>query len=58
MTDLSKPLIMTEKEIDTEENSVRFVIKAVIKKKLVFSTRPTPLRNNIVGEDTKKRKLN
>jgi hypothetical protein len=42
--DLPKPLIMTEKVYNEETNEVSYVVKAVIKRKILFSGRPTPLR--------------
>jgi len=44
LIDLPKPLIMTEKFINEETAAVTYVIRAVIKKKMLFSGRPTPLR--------------
>lgn len=40
--DLPKALIMTEKV--TEGDQINYIIKAVIKKKILFGTRPTPVR--------------
>jgi hypothetical protein len=40
--DLPKPLIMTEKVLIGTEISYR--VKAVIKRKIQFGTRPTPIR--------------
>ena len=42
--DLPKPLIMTEKLFNEESNEMSYVVRAVIKKKLLFASRPTPLR--------------
>ncbi len=42
--DLPKSLIMTEKFYDEQTNEVKFLVRAVIKKKILFSGRPTPLR--------------
>ena len=42
MVDLPKALIMTEKI--TEGDQINYTIKAVVKKKIVFATRPTPVR--------------
>lgn len=43
--DLPKALILTEKSID-ENGSLQFNIKSIIRKKILFSGRPTPLRLN------------
>ena len=43
--DLAKPLLFTEKIINDQGNH-EYQIKAIIKRKLLFATRPTPLRNN------------
>jgi len=52
--ELEKPLIMINRgqtfEMDNEESDIKYDVTAVIKKKLVFKTRPKP----IVGEVTKK----
>ncbi len=40
--DLPKPLIMTQKVIEGDQ--INYIIKAVIKKKITFATRPTPIR--------------
>lgn len=50
--DLDKPLVVITKEIDgTPDNSdVKYDVTAVIKRKLIFKTRPKP----IVGEMIKK----
>ena len=40
--DLPKSLIMTEKV--TEGDQINYIIKAIIKKKIIFATRPTPVR--------------
>ena len=42
--DLLKPLIMTEKFYDEQTNEVKYIVRAIIKKKILFSGRPTPLR--------------
>jgi len=42
--DLPKPLIMTEKFYDEQTNEVKYIVRAIIKKKILFSGRPTPLR--------------
>jgi hypothetical protein len=58
ITDLAKPLLMTEK-VSLTDGNVNFMIKAIIRKKVIFSTRPTPLRKNLVGDnDSKRRKVN
>lgn len=46
MSELVKPMIMTEKVINegNADGGVQFVIRAVIKKKITFAGRPTPLR--------------
>lgn len=44
IVDLPKPLIMTEKLFNEESNEMSYVVRAVIKKKLLFASRPTPLR--------------
>jgi len=50
--ELEKPLVVITKENDNvpDENNVRYGVTAVIKKKLIFKTRPKP----IVGEMIKK----
>ena len=40
---LSKPLVFTERK-ETSEGGMEFNIKGVIRNKIVFNTRPTPLR--------------
>ena len=59
--DLPKPLIMTEKFYNEETNVVSYVVRAIIKKKILFSGRPTPLRTGQsleAGNATKIRKIN
>lgn len=46
MSDLPKPIIMTEKLVDKESGSFFHQVRAVIKRKVTFSGRPTPLRLN------------
>jgi chromosome transmission fidelity protein 8 len=50
--DLDKPLVVITKENDNvpDENNVTYGVTAVIKKKMIFKTRPKP----IVGEMIKK----
>ncbi|KAI9564262.1 ctf8 [Daphnia sinensis] len=49
--DLDKPLVVITKESDgIPENDVKYGVTAVIKRKLIFKTRPKP----IVGEMIKK----
>ena len=43
LTNLEKPLLFTQKMRNEE---VSYEIKGIIRQKLVFNTRPTPLRNN------------
>jgi hypothetical protein len=42
--DLLKPLIMTEKIVSPETNELEYQIKAIIRRKIMFGSRPTPLR--------------
>ena len=42
MQELAKPIIMTEKV--ESEGQIQLEVRAVIKRKLLFATRPTPLR--------------
>ncbi|CDW72440.1 UNKNOWN [Stylonychia lemnae] len=60
LTDLPKALLFTEKVFDEFNQQMEYRIKAIIKKKVVFSSRPTPLRTVGRGEEdsTKRRKLN
>ena len=61
LADLPKPLIMTEKSYNEETNEINYVVRAVIKKKLLFSGRPTPLRTGQsldAGNTSKIRKIN
>lgn len=44
ISDLPKPLIMTEKIIDRENAQIIHKVKAIIKRKILFQGRPTPLR--------------
>lgn len=53
--ELDKPLVVITKDINNEENgatnkNVKYGVTAVIKKKLIFKTRPKP----IIGEMMKK----
>jgi hypothetical protein len=58
MADLPKPLIMTEKEVT--DDRISYKIKAVIKRKVMFSSRPTPLRSGATSSEplTKQRRPN
>lgn len=38
---------MTEKVLNEEQGTVEFKIKAVLRRKVVFSSRPTPLRTGV-----------
>ena len=58
MVDLPKPLILTEKII--HESEIIYHVRAVIKRKLLFASRPTPLRTGQsleAGNSTKIRKV-
>lgn len=44
ISDLPKPIIMTEKVVNEAKGDVEFKIKAVLRRKIVFGSRPTPLR--------------
>jgi hypothetical protein len=59
ITELQKPMIMTER-IKKEDGEMEYVIKAVIRKKIMFINRPTPVRNqnNENNLNSKYRKLN
>ena len=58
--DLPKPLLMTEKVINTY-GEPEFIIKGVVKKKIMFTGRPTPLRTAATNgpdlTETKQRKV-
>ena len=59
--DLPKPFILTEKFYNEETNEVNYMVRAVIKKKIMFSGRPTPLRAGQgldAGNPSKVRKVN
>ena len=56
--DLVKPLIMTEKQVNEETGEMLQVVRAVIRKKVLFAGRPTPLRTNHMQDYSKMRKLN
>lgn len=43
ISNLTKPLILTDK-IQNAEGNKEYVIKGVVKKKLMFGSRPTPLK--------------
>ena len=43
-SDLANPILFTEKVLDDHSLEISFKIRGVIKKKILFSTRPTPLR--------------
>ena len=55
-SDLPKPFIMTERIVSEETGEVTLKVVAVIRKKVTFSGRPTPLRS--VGPTTKLRHTN
>ena len=59
MIDLPKPIIMTEK-IRNENGDIELIVKGVIKQKVMFSGRPTPLRKDapIQQDNTKRRLIN
>jgi len=61
ISDLPKALLFTEKVYDEHTNQLEYRIKAIIKRKITFASRPTPLRNvgGVPNEDSsKRRKLN
>ena len=43
---LAKPMLMTERVRNVQTNQVEMVIKAVIREKIEFQTRPTPLKTS------------
>lgn len=57
--DLQKPILMTEKQVNEETGDIQYVVRAVIKRKVLFGGRPTPLRLNqgIEGPPTKVRQV-
>ena len=65
MQALARPMLLTEKIID-DLGQVTFEVQAVVRKKIIFSTRPTPLKTQLrpsavaasVSQGEKRRKLN
>lgn len=53
--------MLTEK-VYNDQTEPEYLIKAIIKRKIMFSNRPTPLRNAMRGDDSqplsKQRKVN
>ena len=47
---------MTEKVMNEQSGQLEYQIKAVIRKKIMFITRPTPLKNNDRGGETEEHK--
>jgi hypothetical protein len=60
--DLPKQFVMTEKCFNGETGAVEYRVRAIIKRKILFAGRPTPLRLNQQAEFaqglSKMRKLN
>ena len=46
VADLPKPFIMTEKVINEVTGEISLKVVAIIRKKIIFSGRPTPIRTN------------
>ena len=59
IVDLVKPLLITEKSINPATQELELLVRAIIKRKILFGSRPTPLKLAQRSEDGVKRlKLN